>query len=89
MTRATVAEPYLGVMLKFDQSLLRSSKSSKVVRQTLRDLLPSVAASLAPPDTGSDQDFTPIGATSEAIRDFALSGLTRRLDIIGVPLASL
>jgi hypothetical protein len=36
MTRATVAEPYLGVMLKFDQSLLRSSKSSKVVRQTLR-----------------------------------------------------
>jgi ribonucleoside-diphosphate reductase beta chain len=63
--------------------------SAEVVRQTLRDLLPSVAASLAPPDTGSDQDFTPIGATSEAIRDFALSGLTRRLDIIGVPLASL
>jgi len=60
-----------------------------VVRQTLRDLLPSVAASLAPPDTGSDVDFAAIGASSEDIRAFALDGLTRRLDIIGVPLASL
>jgi ribonucleoside-diphosphate reductase beta chain len=60
-----------------------------VVRQTLRDLLPSVAASLAPPETGAGRDFAAIGATSEAIRDFALGGLTRRLDIIGVPLSSL
>lgn len=59
------------------------------VRQTLRELLPSVAASLAPPDTGSDRDFAAIGATSEAIREFALGGLTRRLEIIGVPLSSL
>jgi ribonucleoside-diphosphate reductase beta chain len=60
-----------------------------VIRETLRDLLPTVAASLAPPDTGPDRDFAAIGATSEAIRDFALGGLTRRLDIIGVPPASL
>jgi ribonucleoside-diphosphate reductase beta chain len=60
-----------------------------VMRQTLRDLLPSVAASLAPPDTGSDRDFAAIGASSEDVRAFALDGLTRRLDIIGVPLASL
>ena len=60
-----------------------------VVRQTLRDLLPWVAQSLAPPDTGSDRDFAAIGATSEAIREFALGGLTRRLEIIGVPLESL
>jgi len=59
------------------------------VRQSLRDLLPSVAASLAPPDTGSDRDFAAIGASSEAIREFALGGLTRRLGIIGVPLSSL
>ncbi len=59
------------------------------VRQTLRDLLPSVAASLAPPETGSDRDFGAIGASGEAIREFALGGLTRRLDIIGVPLTSL
>ena len=59
------------------------------MRQTLRDLLPSVAQSLAPPDTGSDRDFAAIGATSDDIREFALGGLTRRLEIIGVPLESL
>jgi ribonucleoside-diphosphate reductase beta chain len=62
---------------------------AEVVRETLRDLLPSVAASLAPPDTGSDRDFAAIGASSDDIRAFALAGLTRRLDIIGVPLDSL
>jgi ribonucleoside-diphosphate reductase beta chain len=71
------------------EAVRERSQSAEVIRQTLRDLLPSVAASLAPPDTGSDRDFAAIGATSEAIRDFALGGLTRRLDIIGVPLASL
>jgi ribonucleoside-diphosphate reductase beta chain len=60
-----------------------------VVRATLRELLPSVAASLAPPDTGSERDFAAIGASSDDIRAFALGGLTRRLDIVGVPLASL
>jgi ribonucleoside-diphosphate reductase beta chain len=60
-----------------------------VVRETLRDLLPSVAASLAPPDTGSERDFAAIGASIEDIRQFALGGLTRRLDMIGVALASL
>jgi len=63
-------------------------ESAEVVRQTLRDLLPSVAASLAPPDTGSDHDFAAIGASSDDIRGFALAGLTRRLEIIGVPLSS-
>jgi len=63
-------------------------EAGEVVRQTLRDLLPSVAASLAPPDTGSERDFSAIGATSEGIREFALGGLTRRLEMIGVPLSS-
>jgi ribonucleoside-diphosphate reductase beta chain len=60
-----------------------------IVRQTLRDLLPSVAASLAPPPTGTERDFAAIGASSEDIRDFALEGLTRRLEIVGVPLSTL
>jgi ribonucleoside-diphosphate reductase beta chain len=60
-----------------------------VIRQALRDLLPSVAASLAPPDAGAGRDFDEIGASAEDVRAFALAGLTRRADIIGVPLSTL
>lgn len=59
-----------------------------VVRATLRELLPAVAESLTPPDReGTDWDA--LGAGAEEIRDFALGGLTRRLNLIGVPLSSL
>jgi ribonucleoside-diphosphate reductase beta chain len=54
-----------------------------VVRETLRELLPSVAESLKPPDGG---DGALLGVTQDDIRGFALAGLTRRLKIIGVPL---
>ena len=59
------------------------------MRQTLRDLLPSVAESLAPPDTGDSTDFDALGVSTDDVRAFALDGLTRRLDIIGVPLETL
>ena len=71
------------------ESVRANPEMGDVVRQTMRDLLPYVAASLAPPDTGSDRDFAAIGASSDDIHAFALDGLTRRLDIVGVPLASL
>ena len=54
-------------------------------RETLRVLLPSVAESLKPPGDG-DGSTDLLGVTQEEIREFALSGLTRRLDLIGVPL---
>ena len=58
------------------------------VRATLRSLLPAVAQALTPPDReGTDWDA--LGASSEEIRDFAISGLSRRLKIVGVPLESL
>jgi ribonucleoside-diphosphate reductase beta chain len=58
------------------------------VRATLRALLPAVAEALTPPDReGTDWDA--LGASSDEIREFALGGLTRRLNIVGVPLASL
>jgi ribonucleoside-diphosphate reductase beta chain len=58
------------------------------VRATLRSLLPAVAESLTPPDReGTDWDA--LGASSQEIREFALSGLSRRLNIVGVPLDSL
>jgi ribonucleoside-diphosphate reductase beta chain len=61
----------------------------QVVRGSLRELLPSVAASLAPPSGGAAGDFEAIGASAEDISAFALGGLTRRLAIIGVPLERL
>jgi ribonucleoside-diphosphate reductase beta chain len=70
------------------ESVRADPANGDVIRQTLRDLLPAVAASLAPPDTGGDTDFEALGATADDIRAFALDGLTRRLGIIGVPLAT-
>ena len=58
------------------------------MRATLRELLPSVAESLTPPDR-EGTDWNALGAGAEEIRDFALGGLTRRLDVIGVPLSTL
>ena len=58
------------------------------VRATLRELLPAVASALAPPDS-EGMDFEALGAGGDEIRDFALKGLTRRLNIVGVPLDSL
>ncbi|MFL5826095.1 MAG: hypothetical protein ACJ76V_06190, partial [Thermoleophilaceae bacterium] len=70
------------------ESVRDDGASADEVRSTLRRLLPAVAAALAPPDRqGTDWDA--LGASSDEIRDFALTGLTRRLDIIGVPLSSL
>jgi ribonucleoside-diphosphate reductase beta chain len=81
---------HIGYGIWFLRETVRANpEMADVVRQTLGDLLPSVAASLAPPDAGADRDFAAIGASSDDIRAFALGGLTRRLDIIGVPLGSL
>jgi ribonucleoside-diphosphate reductase beta chain len=57
-----------------------------VVRQTLRELLPAVAEALTPP---AGADASVLGASPDELRAFALDGLTRRLNIIGVPLATL
>jgi ribonucleoside-diphosphate reductase beta chain len=55
------------------------------VRETVRRVLPAVAESLKPPggENGSSQL---LGVTQDEIRQFALGGMTRRLEIVGVPL---
>jgi ribonucleoside-diphosphate reductase beta chain len=58
------------------------------IRATLRSLLPATADALTPPDReGTDWDA--LGASADEIREFAISGLSRRLNIVGVPLDSL
>jgi ribonucleoside-diphosphate reductase beta chain len=54
------------------------------VRETLRDLLPHVAASLTLPGDAEASDV--LGVSDDDLRQFALGGLTRRLATIGVPI---
>ncbi len=68
------------------QAVAEDSAMGDVVRTTLGELLPAVAESLKPPEGA---DVSVLGASAEELRDFALDGLTRRLNIIGVPLNTL
>jgi len=54
------------------------------VRAMLRELLPHVAESLKLP--GEDDASSVLGVSEDDLRQFALDGLTRRLQIVGVPL---
>ena len=80
---------HIGYGTWFLQQTLRDEPAlSDNVRQTLRSLLPAVAQALTPPDRGGT-DWGALGASADEIRDFAVAGLSRRLNIIGVPLDSL
>jgi ribonucleoside-diphosphate reductase beta chain len=59
-------------------------EQADTVRETLRELLPHVAAALELPGEGSASSA--LGVSEDELREFALGGLTRRLQIIGVPL---
>jgi len=68
------------------QAVAENAGMGDVVRETLRNLLPAVAESLTPP---AGADTSVLGASAEELRSFALEGLTRRLNIVGVPIDSL
>jgi ribonucleoside-diphosphate reductase beta chain len=59
-------------------------EQADVIRRTLRELLPHVADTLKLPGDGDAASV--LGADEDDLRSFALGGLTRRLEIIGVPL---
>ena len=63
-------------------------EQADTMRETLRELLPAVANSLKPPGDAPSSSGELLGVTEDEIRQFALDGLTRRLEIIGVPLAT-
>jgi len=68
------------------ETVAADPEAADVVRATLRDLLPHVAESLKLPGDGDASDV--LGVSEDDLRQFALGGLTRRLQIIGVPLES-
>jgi ribonucleoside-diphosphate reductase beta chain len=63
----------------------KEARLADAIRGTLHALLPAVAEALAPPDS-EGVDFEALGASGDEIRDFALTGLNRRLKVIGVEL---
>ena len=71
------------------ESVREKAEAGDAVRATLRDLLPAVAEALGGAEEGSGPDIERLGVTPDEVREFALGGLTRRLEIIGVPLSSL
>jgi ribonucleoside-diphosphate reductase beta chain len=79
---------HIGYGIWYLQRAASSPELADQIRSTLRQLLPAAASALAPPDS-EGTDFEALGASGEAIRAFALDGLMRRMQIIGVPLDTL
>lgn len=80
---------HIGYGMWFLRESVRSrDEAAGSVRETLRELLPSVAEALGGAGDGSGPDIERLGVSTDEVREFALGGLTRRLDLIGVPLSS-
>jgi ribonucleoside-diphosphate reductase beta chain len=76
---------HIGYGIWFLREAAKEAPLADAIRGKLRALLPAVAEALAPPD-GEGVDFEALGATGDEIRDFALTGLNRRLKVVGVEL---
>jgi len=78
---------HIGYGVWFLREAVREDEdAADTIRATLGELMPVVAESLTPPDRETNTDWDALGAGSAEIREFALDGLTRRLEIIGAPL---
>ncbi len=71
------------------ESVRRDPAAADEIRAMLRELLPSVAESLSPGEDGEGPDIEVLGVAPDEIREFALGGLSRRLEIVGVPIETL
>jgi ribonucleoside-diphosphate reductase beta chain len=68
------------------ETIREQPDQADTVRATLRELLPHVSESLKLPGNGDASSL--LGVSEDDLRQFALAGLTRRLQIIDVPLES-
>jgi ribonucleoside-diphosphate reductase beta chain len=76
---------HIGYGIWYLREAAREDQLAGAIRATLRKLLPAVAAALAPPDSDG-VDFEALGANGDQIREFAQTGLKRRLKVVGVEL---
>jgi ribonucleoside-diphosphate reductase beta chain len=80
---------HIGYGIWFLRETVRDrTEAGAAVRETLRELLPSVAEALGGAN-GPGPDLERLGVSADEVRQFALDGLTRRLEFIGVPLSTL
>jgi len=76
---------HIGYGVWFLRETVRTSPDqADTLRQTLRAVLPHVAASLQLPGDGGASAL--LGVSEDQLKEFALGGLTRRMQIVGVPL---
>ena len=65
------------------ESVAADPAMADVIREQIKELLPAVAESIAPPSEGA---WDVLGVEEGALATFALGALNRRLALIGVPL---
>lgn len=79
---------HIGYGVWFLRETVRAdSEQAETVKATLGELLPHVAEALSGSGDGGP-DIERLGVSMEAVREFALGGLMRRLGIIGVELTT-
>jgi ribonucleoside-diphosphate reductase beta chain len=66
------------------EAVAEDAAMADVVREQIRELLPAVAESISPPSEGA---WDVLGVEEGALGEFALGALSRRLSLIGAPLA--
>jgi ribonucleoside-diphosphate reductase beta chain len=67
------------------QAVAADPRMADVIRERMLDLLPAVAESVSPPSEGA---WDVLGVEDGALGEYGLNALTRRLKVIGVPLAA-
>jgi ribonucleoside-diphosphate reductase beta chain len=65
------------------EAVAADAEMAEVIRDQIRELLPAVAESIAPP---SDSAWDVLGVEQGALGEFAIGALNRRLALIGAPL---
>ena len=65
------------------EAVASDPETADLIREQIRDLLPAVAESIAPPSEGA---WDVLGVEDGALAEFGLGALNRRLALIGAPL---
>jgi ribonucleoside-diphosphate reductase beta chain len=80
---------HVGYGTWFLQQKCREPRHADLARDTLLELIPIAASVLVPPKYEGQAAYEVLGFSSQDIQQFALTALTRRLKVIGLPIPGL